>query len=233
MPDPSSTTTSVLSEGSVRTRIDLAPESSALATTSDRIVSSIASGYASRRSSSRCWRSTRVWPMAHEEYISRGQGGPTWSPRDTFARSPWRRRSRGRREVGGRRLGRGARRQHDHARARGDDADRARPSRRRLHRDLRRLQPRGRPARRGPPRRRLRRLPLAQLEVPLPHRRGRAGLRGGPRPRATRRSSRTAASSSTRTSARLGTRARTRRTRSRDPCAASPARCALPASRRP
>ena len=35
---------------------------------------------------------------------------------------------------------------------------------------VRRVQPRRRPARRGPPRRRLRRLPLAPLEVPLPRR---------------------------------------------------------------
>ena len=40
-----------------------------------------------------------------------------------------------------------------HRRPRGHDADRARPPGRRLHRDLRRVQPRRRPARRGPPRR--------------------------------------------------------------------------------
>ena len=44
MPQPSSTTTTVFSVGSVSTRTLRAPESRALATTSERIVSSMASG---------------------------------------------------------------------------------------------------------------------------------------------------------------------------------------------
>src|SRR5438309_1875353 len=47
-----------------------APESSALATVSVRIVSSSAPGYASRRSSSRCSRSTRVSPTVGPETFS-------------------------------------------------------------------------------------------------------------------------------------------------------------------
>ena len=44
MPQPSSTTTTVCSEGSVSTRMLVAPESREFATISERIVSSIASG---------------------------------------------------------------------------------------------------------------------------------------------------------------------------------------------
>ena len=50
---------------------------------------------------------------------------------------------------------------------------------RRVRRDQRRLQPRRRAARPGTHRGRLRRLPVARLQVPLPDRRGRARLRGG------------------------------------------------------
>ena len=62
IPRPSSTMVSVAVEASVSSRTRVAPESSALATTSVRIVSSSAPVYASRRSSRRCWRSTRVSP---------------------------------------------------------------------------------------------------------------------------------------------------------------------------
>ena len=62
MPRPSSTIVSVASTRLVRSWIRAAPESSPLATTSVRIVSSRAPVYASRRSSRRCWRSTRVSP---------------------------------------------------------------------------------------------------------------------------------------------------------------------------
>jgi hypothetical protein len=50
--------------GSVVSVIVAAPESSALATISVRIVSSVAPGYASRRSSRRWSRSTRVSPRS-------------------------------------------------------------------------------------------------------------------------------------------------------------------------
>ncbi len=81
-----------------------------------------------------------------------------------------------------RRLGRGPPHAHADPGAGRNDPDRARSEGRRLERHLQRLQPRRRSARRRPSRRRLRRLPVAPLEVPLPHRRGRARFRGGPRP---------------------------------------------------
>jgi hypothetical protein len=62
MPRSSSTIVSVASAGLVKTRMRVAPESSAFATASVRIVSSRAPVYASRRSSRRCCRSTRVSP---------------------------------------------------------------------------------------------------------------------------------------------------------------------------
>ena len=64
MPWPSSTMVSVDAAGSVARAISEAPESSEFATISVRIVSSIAPGYASRRSSRRCSRSTLVSPMS-------------------------------------------------------------------------------------------------------------------------------------------------------------------------
>src|SRR2546427_2912663 len=63
MPAPSSTTVSVACAVSVSKLTRLAPESSELATISVRIVSSREPGYASRKSSSRCSRSTRVSPI--------------------------------------------------------------------------------------------------------------------------------------------------------------------------
>jgi hypothetical protein len=91
-------------------------------------------------------------------------------------------RTHGRGEVAGRRSGRRAPCETGHRGPGGDDADRPRASRRRVERDLRRLQPQRRSARRGTPRRRLRRVRVAQLEVPPPYGRRGARLRGRPRP---------------------------------------------------
>jgi hypothetical protein len=62
MPRPSSTIVRVASAVLVSRRMRVASASSALAMTSVRIVSSSEPVYASRRSSRRCWRSTRVSP---------------------------------------------------------------------------------------------------------------------------------------------------------------------------
>src|SRR5215831_19163374 len=64
MPVPSSTIVRAGATGSVATTIVAAPESSEFATISVRIVASVEPGYASRRSSSRWSRSTRVSPTA-------------------------------------------------------------------------------------------------------------------------------------------------------------------------
>src|SRR5215510_10780535 len=66
MSAPSSTIVSAGAAGSVEIAIVVAPESSEFATISVRIVASVAPGYASRRSSRRCWRSTRVSPISRD-----------------------------------------------------------------------------------------------------------------------------------------------------------------------
>ena len=109
--------------------------------------------------------------------------------------------------------------------------DRAGLQGRPVQRDLRRMQPRRRAAGRGLARRRLRRLPLALLEVPLPHRRGRARLRGRSGSGRTKSVSRTAASWSTRRPVRSEAASRTRRIPWRGRRSASRARSACWESR--
>src|SRR6267143_117445 len=77
MPDPLSTTVSVDCTGSAVIAILLAPESRELAMISVRMVSSILEGYASRKSSNRCSRSTRVSPMYHSVRSALCGEGPT------------------------------------------------------------------------------------------------------------------------------------------------------------
>src|SRR5213594_3811847 len=101
IPRPSSTIVSVASAASVRRRIRVAPESSAFATTSVRIVSSRAPVYASHKSSRRCWRSTRVsptWESYRPEALSLNvrTGEMLWpGARERVGLSPASRRRRG------------------------------------------------------------------------------------------------------------------------------------------